>query len=218
MAGADMDERGRVLASIASAQERARGEIDYAAVRPTSSEYATTLAEGVDVVELFIERLTDYKACVLDQRDIGDPAEVSNAIRDVLNERACTSAVVAAEFPMELRPTGLVVHEDHALTSEELDAIGCSITSCAIAMAETGTIVLDHQGGQGRRAITLVPDIHVCLVREDQIRGTVPEAIRALGARPITTWISGPSATSDIELTRVEGVHGPRTLVVVIHR
>lgn len=101
-----------------------------------------------------------------------------------------------------------------------LDAIESVVTTCAAAIAETGTIVLDHTAGQGRRALTLVPDLHVCLVRADQIHADVPAAVSALRAsveagHPLT-WISGPSATSDIELDRVEGVHGPRRLHVIV--
>jgi len=104
------------------------------------------------------------------------------------------------------------------LTSTTLDRIDAVVTGARVAIAETGTLVLDAQGDQGRRAITLVPDHHVCVVRASQVVQTVPEAMALLGrapSRPLT-WISGPSATSDIELTRVEGVHGPRVLDVVL--
>src|SRR5206468_175776 len=102
------------------------------------------------------------------------------------------------------------------LSNAELDALAGVVTGCALAIAETGTIVLDGSPACGRRALTLVPDRHVCIVRADQIVATVPEAIAALDARRPLTFVSGPSATSDIELERVEGVHGPRVLDVVV--
>jgi L-lactate dehydrogenase complex protein LldG len=111
--------------------------------------------------------------------------------------------------------------EDHGLTVAELDGINAAVTGCAKAIAETGTLVLDGQERSGRRALTLVPDHHICVVEAGQILGLVPEAMAALGdtvrgRRAPLTLVSGPSATSDIELSRVEGVHGPRHLVVII--
>ncbi len=110
--------------------------------------------------------------------------------------------------------------EDHGLTADELDGLDGALTGCTVAIAETGTIVLTAQPHEGRRALTLVPDLHICVVRESQICELVPEALdvireHGLERRPITL-VSGPSATSDIELSRVEGVHGPRTLVVLV--
>jgi L-lactate dehydrogenase complex protein LldG len=114
-------------------------------------------------------------------------------------------------------PEGLELVEDRGLGVRDLDALDGAITGCALAIAETGTIVLDGGQRSGRRALTLVPDLHVCLVERGQVVATVPDAIRALeGARGPFTFVSGPSATSDIELDRVEGVHGPRRLEVLL--
>lgn len=118
-------------------------------------------------------------------------------------------------------PEGVDVVRDsreHPLAATDLDAVAAVVTAARVAISETGTIVLDGEPDQGRRAISLVPDVHLCVVRADQAVQTVPEAVRLLGAHPERplTWISGPSATSDIELDRVEGVHGPRTLHVLL--
>ena len=105
---------------------------------------------------------------------------------------------------------------DDGLSSAELDAFDGVITRAAVAVAETGTIVLDGSAGQGRRALSLIPDYHLCLIEAGQVVGLVPEAVSRLDPGRPLTWISGPSATSDIELDRVEGVHGPRTLDVIL--
>ena len=121
---------------------------------------------------------------------------------------------------LDLRPEGIALVEDDALAPRELDALDGALTTCAAGCAETGTIALDGGPGQGRRALSLVPDLHVCIVRAETIVETVPELVAALEpsareGRPIVL-VSGPSATSDIELQRVEGVHGPRRLVVIV--
>jgi len=174
-------------------------------------------APAAELVEQFAERVRDYHASVM----IVPSADIGAAVLDACTRRGLTRLVVPPALPGPWRPAGLTVVEDHQLPAHELDAIDGAITGCATAIAQTGTIILDGRGASGRRAITLVPDHHICVVAEDQIVGIVPEGIaRVAGAaterRLPITLISGPSATSDIELERVEGVHGPRHLVVVI--
>ena len=118
-------------------------------------------------------------------------------------------------FPDGWLPDGIeLVHEP--ATVDQLDNAGGVVTTCAVAVAETGTIVLDAGPGQGARALTLVPDYHLVVLRAEQVVAIVPDAVAVLDATRPLTWISGPSATSDIELNRVEGVHGPRTLDVLL--
>jgi L-lactate dehydrogenase complex protein LldG len=171
------------------------------------------------LIELFRDRLVDYKATVLDASG-GDDA-VAVAIATALRG-AGGRVVVAPGLPPAWRPDGLDgldwVPDDGTLSPTDLDASAAVVTACAAACATTGTIALDGSPDQGRRAISLVPDVHVCVVRAEQVVQTVPELLAALDPlRPIT-FVSGPSATSDIELERVEGVHGPRTLTVVLAR
>jgi L-lactate dehydrogenase complex protein LldG len=159
-------------------------------------------------VNLLIERLVDYCANV---RHVGVPE-----LRDTLDELAPGRIGIPPSLPDVWRPAGAV--EDHGLRPHELDALDGVVTGCTLAIAETGTLVLTGGPTEGRRALTLVPDLHVCIVRPEQVVETVPEAfdaLRGVANRPIT-FVSGPSATSDIELKRVEGVHGPRRLVVMI--
>ncbi len=141
-------------------------------------------------------------------RDLGDLVEL--AADRIADYRATVHVTPAADLVV----TWLV--DEPPLSVAELDQAGGVLTGCALVIAETGTIVLDAGPDQGRRALTLIPDYHLCVVRADQIVGTVPEAIARLDPVRPTTFISGPSATSDIEFNRVEGVHGPRTLDVMI--
>lgn len=170
------------------------------------------------IVERFAEHLSEYQATV--QRV--SRSELPRLIADRLAERGVKRLVVPDDLP-ESWLAGLSAVDfqpDHGFSPTELDQIGAVLTGCALAIAETGTIVLDGGVRQGRRAITLVPDYHLCIVESGQVVGSVPEAVERLEGAirdgwPVT-FISGPSATSDIELDRVEGVHGPRTLDVLL--
>jgi L-lactate dehydrogenase complex protein LldG len=160
---------------------------------------------GGDLVALFAERVEDYRATVTRCT----VAEVEAAIANALEGR---SAVVPAGLPWTV-PSSTV---DEAHSAAELDTFEAVVTGASVGIATTGTIVLDHGPDQGRRAISLVPDLHVCVVAAAQIVADVPDAVARLDPLRPQTWISGPSATSDIELDRVEGVHGPRTLLVIV--
>ncbi|MEU3337766.1 LutC/YkgG family protein [Streptomyces sp. NPDC002144] len=168
-----------------------------------------------ETVDLLAENLADYRALV----HRCSAGELAALIGRLLAERGSKTVVVPAGLETEWLSAAEVEHiADLAdSTPHELDRVDSVITACALAVAETGTIVLDGSPDQGRRRITLVPDHHICVIRvPDQVVSSVPQALERLDpARPLT-WISGPSATSDIELDRVEGVHGPRTLEVVL--
>ncbi len=177
-------------------------------------DYERSLPVEIDLLALFSERVDDYRATVRRVTAAALPGALAGALaerrarRVVIPDGISAAWLAAAECEQ--------VADDPVLSHTELDALDGVVTSCAVAIAETGTIVLDGGPGQGRRALSLLPDLHVCVVHADQIVGTVPEAIERLNPRRPQTWISGPSATSDIELERVEGVHGPRQLVVLI--
>ncbi len=165
--------------------------------------------EGAALLERFVERVEDYRATVRRCAPEDLAATVAEALAP-LGARA--RAVVPSGLDLEV--PGAV--RDDGLTAYDLDDIDAVVTAARVGIAETGTIVLDHGPDQGRRAISLVPDLHVCIVRADQVVADVPDAVAGLDPTRAMTWISGPSATSDIELDRVEGVHGPRTLHVVL--
>ena len=173
-------------------------------------------------IERFVERVTEYKASVHRVEE----GELSVAIASVCTARAIRCLVVPPDFPVEWVPEGIEILRDTetALSYDQLDTSDGVLTGCAVGIAQTGTIVLDGGKWQGRRVLTLLPDYALCLIWEEQIVGLVPEAITLLEEsvrvrRQPLTFISGPSATSDIELSRVEGVHGPRTLeVFVVHK
>jgi L-lactate dehydrogenase complex protein LldG len=190
----------------------------HAGPEPTPPSYrGTGTRSAADTVTCFCERVADYRAEV---RRVTAP-QLAGAIADACRRRGADRLVVAPGLPAEWRPRELELVQDVELTPRDLDALDGVLTGCTVAVAETGTIALTSGSRDGRRAITLVPDLHVCVVREDQIVELFPEAIRVLDDLPARerraiTFVSGPSATSDIELSRVEGVHGPRTLVVLV--
>jgi len=169
---------------------------------------------GEPLLDLLAGRLTDYRAVVRRTTE----AELRATVGAALQQRGVRRMVLPPGLTLPGLPAGVEAVTDDGLSPQDLDAVDGVITGAAVAIAETGTIVLDGSPDQGRRAISLVPDYHLCIVRAAQVVEQVPEGVARLAARahcPLT-WISGPSATSDIELKRVEGVHGPRTLEVIL--
>jgi len=165
------------------------------------------------LIGLLTERLRDYGTAVRRCPPSGVPAAVGEALAG----RGARRVVVPAGFELPgLDAPGVTLLADDGLSPGALDAVDGVLTTAALAIAETGTIILDGGPGQGRRALSLVPDYHLCLLQAGQIVGIVPEALDRLPPGRPYTWISGPSATSDIELDRVQGVHGPRTLEVIL--
>jgi L-lactate dehydrogenase complex protein LldG len=209
--------REEVLARIAAAHRAAPPpDLPYEAI---VRDYRTSSDLDLDeLVELLVDRLLDYKALVRLCRADDLPATIAAACAD----RGVEQLVVPADLdPRWLDHSRVTVQRDGATGEERvsvatLDAMDGVLTGCTVAVAETGTLILDGSGGTGRRVITLIPDYHLCVVLPEQIEADVPQAIARLDPTRPTTMISGPSATSDIELNRVEGVHGPRTLEVIV--
>lgn len=204
----------------------ARNEI-YARIRRATAARSPDTWEGIprgyrqssklpqsELIELLKDRLHDYDAQVLESSSTA----VTEAIAEMLRARGVTRIVVPKGFWASLLPDGFDFVEDVNLSHAELNVCDGILTQSTLAIAETGTIVLQNVLGQGRRAATLVPDYHLCLVNASDIVATVPEGITRLRrtAHLPTTFISGPSATADIEMTRIKGVHGPRFLDVVL--
>lgn len=203
-----MSARDEILSRIRAANRAAGSPAppDVARDYRTAGRYPPGAPE---VLDLLRARLTDYRARVVDTTNAG----VADAVRAALAE--VDGPVLVPPGLPDWCPDGV---RDNGFSPPELDGFAAVVTGCAAACAETGTIALDGSPDQGRRALSLVPDVHVCVVFAAQVVHTVPELLARLDpSRPIT-FVSGPSATSDIELERVEGVHGPRTLVVVLVR
>ncbi len=195
-----MNAREEILASV----RRALAGADTAQ-RQVPPGYRDRPATA-DVVGLFAERVADYRAVV----ERCTPDELPDRIAAALEGAQRVLVPDGSPWTVPGASNG------DGLTGADLDRFDAVLTGATCGIAETGTIVLTHGPGEGRRALTLVPDTHVCVVRADQVVAGVPEAVARLDPARPQTWISGPSATSDIELDRVEGVHGPRNLHVLI--
>jgi L-lactate dehydrogenase complex protein LldG len=203
------------LGPSAPGRQATPAEVDAAyAALPRTYRRAHHDAASTDIIGLFAERAADYRAVVERVSEADLPAAIARALSGV------PTFLVPDGLPSQWLGGSLaedrVVRDDPPLSARELDAIAGVVTGCAAAIAETGTIILDHGPGQGRRALTLVPDFHLVVVRADQVAADLPDAIARLEPTRPHTLISGPSATSDIELIRVEGVHGPRNLHILI--
>jgi L-lactate dehydrogenase complex protein LldF len=203
---------------------RIRSALANAAPRDIPRNYRTEDERDRDeIVTVFAERVAEYRATVHRAAE----SEVAATVERIAEEAGTRRIGIPADLPQDWRPdgpagSGVELIEDASLSVPELDALDGALTGCALGIAEVGAFVLDGGPGQGRRALSLVPDLHICVVREDQVVGLVPEAVGRLegsvrAGRPLT-FVAGPSATSDIELDRVEGVHGPRTLHVIVAR
>lgn len=209
---------GRIRTALADVTEA-----DPATDVPVDWTYGQPTAMDEDIVDRFCERVADYKATVV--RCGGGDDDIAQAVVEALAVVGARDAILPAGIPQPwvraVEAAGTTVLRDEPpLTNDQLNVAGAVVTAARVGAAESGTIMLDHADDQGRRALSLVPDAHICVVRTDQVVSDVPEAVARLAdsvaqRRPVT-WISGPSATSDIELSRVEGVHGPRTLYVVV--
>ncbi|MFI6263824.1 lactate utilization protein C [Micromonospora sp. NPDC051006] len=202
MVGAAVNSRELVLA-------RVRAALGATPAAPADIARDYRPAGGTVDLDLLVRRLTDYRATV---HRCADDA-VAQVVDAILGGRR---VVVPPALPRRWLPASVDALADDGLSAEQIAATDGVVTAAAVAVAETGTIVLDGAPDQGRRVITLLPDVHVCVLRADQVVAGVPDAVARLDPRRPLTWISGPSATSDIELNRVEGVHGPRNLHVVI--
>ena len=204
----------RIRAAKGGVADADRSRAAWSGIERRYRREATRPREAV--VELLEDRLLDYDARVVRAGN----SKVAVAAARMLLERRVRRMVVPAGLTSEWLPGGFEFVVDEGLAATELDVVDGVMTGATLAIAETGTVVLQNVAGQGRRAVTLVPDYHLCVVRVEDVVETVPEAIGRLQATAglATTFVSGPSATADIEMTRIKGVHGPRFLDVILVR
>jgi L-lactate dehydrogenase complex protein LldG len=194
-----------ILANV----RRALAAADTSPVTVPRSYRDADAPDPAAMLDLFVERVADYRATVVRCAAADVEARIAEALP------AGARVLVPDGLPWQV-PGAVPDAGPAGLSSAELDGLDAVVTAATVGIATTGTIVLSHGPAEGRRAVTLVPDLHVCVVRADQVVADVPDAVALLDPLRPTTWISGPSATSDIELDRVEGVHGPRTLHVLV--
>jgi L-lactate dehydrogenase complex protein LldG len=208
------ESRSAILARIRSAN---KGSQDAERQREWASLPRDYRIQGslnpADRLKLFDERIRHYN---------GTPFYSSGDIRTdvakILTDRGKQTLIVPPDLPGAWLPEGFHFIRDENLSKDQLNHADGVVTACTLGIALTGTVVLESSATQGRRAITLIPDYHLCVLRKDDVVELVPEAIRRLESiknRPLT-FFSGPSATVDIEMTRVRGVHGPRTLDILL--
>jgi L-lactate dehydrogenase complex protein LldG len=211
-----MTAREEILARIRSALHTAPSDPVAAHARIAHTYNRVGSLDREARLHLFIDRLVDYDSEIL---QVASEAEIPGAIAEALQHADERRALIAPAFPSACLPEGFDFRIDNNLPTNEVEGVEAVVTTCEAAVASTGSIFLVHGGAQGRRVITLLPDHHICLVHRDQVFEVVPEALTAIAGnttKPITT-ISGPSATSDIEMTRIRGVHGPRRLTVILY-
>jgi L-lactate dehydrogenase complex protein LldG len=199
-----MSARDEILARVRSAIAPATAHVSE-----IPRDYRTSTQDGA---EAFLERLAHYDARAIQTT----PDELDETVRATLTERHARNIIAPDGVPAAWLSRVNHLQDEPPLDHDALDGADGVVTTCALAIAQTGTIVLDGGPGMGRRALTLLPDYHLCVVRTDQLASSVPEALAGLDPTRPLTFISGPSATVDIEMVRVKGVHGPRTLDVIL--
>lgn len=211
------NDRAKILEEIrrslgGAAQSPAAIAAEYAAI-PRSYAQSSVLGRH-DLLELFVDRLLEYDAGVY--RIASDA--IAETVAEVLTRRGKHGAAIPAGVPTAWLPQGFGFPVANLFSAQQVDGVEGILTACSVAIAETGSIVLQNADGQGPRVLSLVPDYHLCVVFADQVVATVPEAFARLAATSTlpTTFISGPSATADIEMTRIKGVHGPRFVDIIL--
>lgn len=208
--------REEILARIRAALPGEATSIQFSHEAISRNYTRTGQLDRQACIDLFIDRLVDYDTEVI---ELPDDTRIASSVKDALRSAGEETLIVPEAFPPQWLPTGVSITVDNQCSSEQIERMQAVLTTCEAAVAATGTIFLIHIGPQGRRVITLLPDHHICLVRRNQVYELVPEALAAIAPSsmlPITS-ISGPSATADIEMTRIKGVHGPRRLTVILY-